>query len=143
MRGPLRASGVDLDPLRDDQVIDDFHFLAFPNLVFNAHSEMHTRVPCSARCGAARARSTSSSSTTDRHRRRRARSRPGEGARSITSTIPEGARVTEVLDQDLDGIGRVHAGLRSAGIDHVVFADFECRLTAMHTELDRYLGDLA
>ena len=52
---------------------------------------------------------------------------------------PEGSRITEVLDQDLDGIARVHAGLLSAGISDVSFADFECRLTAMHTELDHYL----
>jgi len=53
--------------------------------------------------------------------------------------FPVGSRVTEVLDQDLDGVSRVHAGLRSSGLDHVVFGDWECRLTAMHREIDRYL----
>jgi hypothetical protein len=54
--------------------------------------------------------------------------------------FPEGARVTEVLDQDLDGIGRVQAGLRTSGIDHVTLGEAECRLVAMHRELDRLLG---
>jgi hypothetical protein len=53
---------------------------------------------------------------------------------------PAGARVTEVHDQDLDGIGRVKAGLLTSGIDHVTLGEYECRLVAMHTELDRRLG---
>ena len=32
-----------------------------------------------------------------------------------------------------------HAPRATAGIDDVSFADFECRLTAMHTELDHYV----
>ena len=51
--------------------------------------------------------------------------------------------LVEPTRQDLDGIARVHAGLRSAGIDELVLADFECRLVAMHAELDRRLGDRA
>jgi hypothetical protein len=54
--------------------------------------------------------------------------------------FPEGARIAEVIDQDLDGVGRVHAGMRSAAFEAVSLGGLECRLVAMHAELDRLLG---
>lgn len=139
IRDRCAHGGLDLASLRDDQVLDDFHYLAFPNVVFNVHSEMHTVFR--ARPGA-----TPHTSFFDFyvfHRLPPAGNGLIDGHRKGPQDhveFPEGARVSEVLDQDLDGVARVHAGLRSAGIDHVVFADFECRLAAMHRELDRYVG---
>ena len=140
VRERCAGSGVDLSSLRDDQVIDDFHFLAFPNLVFNTHSEMHTLFR--ARPGVVPGKSSFDFFLF--HRLPSSINGDGFGAGEVKGPLdhvdyPEGSRITEVLDQDLDGIARVHAGLLSAGIDEVSFADFECRLTAMHTELDRYL----
>ncbi len=141
IRERCAAGGLDLTALADDQVLDDFHYLAFPNVVFNVHGEMHTVFR--ARPGA-----TPHTSYFDFfvfHRLDETGDGLADGHHKTPAdhvVFPEGARVTEVLDQDLDGVARVHAGLRSAGIDNLVFADFECRLTTMHTELDRYLGDL-
>ena len=140
VRERCQGSGVDISHLRDDQVIDDFHFLAFPNLVFNTHSEMHTLFR--ARPGVVPGKSSFDFYLF--HRLPSGTDGEGLGAGHAKGPLdhvdyPEGSRITEVLDQDLDGIARVHAGLLSAGIDDVSFADFECRLTAMHTELDNYL----
>jgi hypothetical protein len=133
-------SDVDISDLRDDQVIDDFHVLAFPNLIFNTHSEMHTLFR--ARPGVVPGKSSFDFYLF--HRLPSTADGNGFGAGHAKGPLdhidyPEGSRITEVLDQDLDGIARVHAGLLSAGITEVSFADFECRLTAMHTELDQYL----
>jgi choline monooxygenase len=140
VRERCMGSGVDISHLRDDQDIDDFHFLAFPNLVFNTHSEMHTLFR--ARPGVVPGKSSFDFYLF--HRLPSNANGEGLGAGHAKGPLdhvdyPEGSRITEVLDQDLDGIARVHAGLLSAGIDDVSFADFECRLTAMHTELDKYL----
>lgn len=141
VRDRCAENGVDLTALRDDQVIDDFHYLVFPNLVFNVHSEMHTLFR--ARPGAVPGKSFFDFFLFHRLPRDDGGGSLGGGASKGPLDhveYPEGARITEVLDQDLDGIGRVHAGLLSPGIECVSFADFECRLTAMHTELDRRLG---
>ena len=132
VRTRCAAGGLDLAALTDDQVLDDFHYLAFPNVVFNVHGEMHTVFR-------ARPGVTPHTSFFDFFVFHRLGDAPPVGPAHHVE-LPVGARVTEVLDQDLDGVARVHAGLRSHGIDHVVFADFECRLTAMHTELDRRLA---
>ena len=108
-------SGVDISDLRDDQVIDDFHVLAFPNLIFNTHSEMHTLFR-------ARPGVIPGKSSVDFYLFHRLPSADGNGfgaghAKGPLDHVdyPEGSRITEVLDQDLDGIARVHAGLLSAG----------------------------
>ncbi len=140
VRGRCAGQGIDLSHLRDDQVVDDFHYLVFPNLVFNVHSEMHTIFR--ARPGASAGKSYFDFLLF--HRLAQPEQGVGLGGAHAKGPLdhvdyPEGSRITGVLDQDLDGIARVHAGLLSDGIDHVSFADFECRLTAMHRELDRYL----
>jgi nitrite reductase/ring-hydroxylating ferredoxin subunit len=132
VRARCAAGGHDIGALADDQVLDDFHYLVFPNVVLNVHAEMHTVFR-------ARPGVTPGSSLFDfwlYHRLADGRPHgPGDHVE-----FPEGARVTEVLDQDLDGIGRVQAGMRTSGIDHVTLGEAECRLVAMHRELDRLLG---
>ena len=48
--------------------------------------------------------------------------------------------INRVLDQDLDGIARVQAGLQSSGFRDMIFGNFETRLANMHQELDRRLA---
>jgi nitrite reductase/ring-hydroxylating ferredoxin subunit len=132
VRERCAAGGYDIRSFRDDQVLDDFHYLVFPNVVLNVHAEMHTVFR--ARPGA-----TPGSSLFDFWLYHRLADGP-DARPSDHVEFPEGARVTEVLDQDLDGIGRVQAGLRTSGIDHVTLGEAECRLVAVHTELDRLLG---
>jgi choline monooxygenase len=121
--------GIDLGALADDQVLDDFHFFVFPNVVLNVHADMYTVF---------RARPGDSPHTSYFDFLLFHRSAPRRSVEHIT--YGPGERVNEVLDQDLDGIARVHAGLRSDGIAHLSFGSFEQRLTAMHEELDRRLG---
>jgi hypothetical protein len=132
VRDRCRAGGYDLGAFTDAQVLDDFHYLVFPNVVLNVHAEMHTVFR-------ARPGPTPGTSLFDFWLYHRLADGPDVGPADHVE-FPEGARVTEVLDQDLDGIGRVQAGLRTSGIDHVTLGEAECRLVAMHTELDRLLS---
>jgi hypothetical protein len=132
VRARCAAGGLDLSGFGDDHVLDDFHYLVFPNVVLNVHAEMHTVFR--ARPGA-----TPHTSLFDFWLYHRLADGPPVRPADHVE-LPEGARFTEVLDQDLDGIGRVQAGLRTSGIDHVTLGEAECRLVAMHTELDRLLG---
>jgi hypothetical protein len=124
--------------LRDDQVIDDFHVLAFPNLIFNTHSEMHTLFRARPGCGSGQelVRLLFVPSPPIDHRRQRVRRRPREGS-ARSCGLPRG----QPHHRSARPRPRRHRpgarGLLSAGISEVSFADFECRLTAMHTELDR------
>ncbi|MYL08817.1 MAG: hypothetical protein F4015_04910 [Acidimicrobiia bacterium] len=52
----------------------------------------------------------------------------------------EGTVIAEVVNQDLDGIGRVQAGMASNGIQELLLGDFDRRLVNMHAELDRVLA---
>jgi nitrite reductase/ring-hydroxylating ferredoxin subunit len=129
VRSLAATRGIDLAALADDQILDDFHYFLFPNVVLNVHADMYTLFR--ARPGA-----TPHESYFDFllfHR-----SAPAREVGHID--YAPGERVNEVLDQDLDGIRRVHAGLRSDGIQQLTFASFEQRLAAMHDELDRLLG---
>lgn len=134
VRERCETGDYDVSHLSNADMVDDFHYLAFPNLVFNVHSEMHTIFR--ARPGA-----TPHTSFFDFYVFKRLPDLPG-GPKLPADHVafPVGSRINEVLDQDLDGVSRVHAGLRSSGLDHVTFGDWECRLTAMHCELDRYLA---
>ncbi len=102
----------------------------FPNVVLNVHSDMFTIF----------------------------RARPGDhvghshfdfwlfhrlGNRAAPAEMihfPEGTIIAEVVNQDLDGIGRVQAGMASDGIDELILGDFDRRLVNMHAELDRKLA---
>jgi choline monooxygenase len=132
VRARCAAGGHDISALADDQVLDDFHYLLFPNVVLNVHAEMHTVFR--ARPGA-----TPGTSLFDFWLYHRLADGPPQTPADHVE-FPEGARVTEVLDQDLDGIARVQAGLGTSGIDHITLGEAECRLVAMHAELDRLLG---
>jgi len=126
------AGGVDLSVLPDDKVIDDFHYLAFPNLVFNVHAEASWIFR-------ARPGTHPGTSLFDFFQFNRLAGGAPKGLGDHV-VFPEGARIAEVIDQDLDGIGRVHAGMQSAAFEAVSLGSLECRLVAMHAELDRWLG---
>ncbi|HEY2303766.1 MAG TPA: aromatic ring-hydroxylating dioxygenase subunit alpha [Acidimicrobiales bacterium] len=132
IRQRCAAGGVDLSALGDAQVIDDFHYLAFPNLVFNVHAEANWIFR-------ARPGTHPGTSLFDFFQFNRLADGVAKGPQDHV-VFPEGARIAEVIDQDLDGIGRVHAGMRSGAFEAVSLGRLECRLVAMHSELDRLLG---
>jgi choline monooxygenase len=132
IRQRCATGGVDLSALPDDKIIDDFHYLAFPNLIFNVHAEANWIFR-------ARPGIHPGTSLFDFFQFNRLAGGPAKGPGDHV-VFPEGARIAEVIDQDLDGIGRVHAGMRSAAFEAVSLGGLECRLVAMHCELDRLLG---
>ena len=134
IRRRAKERGLDYSRFDDSQVIDDWHFVAFPNLVFNVHADFYTVFR--ARPGA----HPNTSFFDFWMFRRLAPDHPRAFAAPPHQELEGGTRITEVLDQDLDGIARVQAGLRSSGLDALVFGNLEQRLTHLHGELDRWLG---
>ena len=124
--------GLDYRGFETSRLLDDWHYLVFPNLIFNVHAEMYTifrAIP-----GA-----SPGTSAFDFFFFRRLPADGREGHAKPAFTRFEGHTGIEVLDQDLDGIARVQRGLQSPGFEDLVFGNFEIRLANMHQELDRRL----
>jgi phenylpropionate dioxygenase-like ring-hydroxylating dioxygenase large terminal subunit len=127
-----RRLGLDYSGLETSRLLDDWHYLVFPNLIFNVHAEMYTIFR------ATPGRDPNQSSFDFFFFRRL----PKDGSETHTKpgfTRFEGHTGIEVLDQDLDGIARVQRGLQSSGFEDMIFGNFETRLANMHQELDRRL----
>lgn len=132
VRDRAAAEGVDFSHYTDEQILDDYHYLVFPNVVLNVHSDMYTIFR-------ARPGDHTGHSHFDFWLFHRLGDRAGSGPPPEMIHFPEGTVIAEVVNQDLDGIGRVQAGMASDGIDELVLGDFDCRLVNMHAELDRLL----
>jgi len=125
--------GLDFKGFDTSRLLDDWHYLVFPNLIFNVHAEIYTIFR--ARPGPDPDRSAFDFFFFSR--------RPKHAEDEVVPpqfTHFEGKTGIEVLDQDLDGIARVQAGLRSSGFSDMIFGNFENRLANMHEELDRRLA---
>ena len=133
VRGRAAAEGVDFTHYSDEQILDDYHYLVFPNVVLNVHSDLFTIFR-------ARPGDHPGRSHFDFWLFHRLGSHNGAGPPPEMIEFPEGTVIAEVVNQDLDGIGRVQAGMASDGIDELVLGDFDCRLVNMHAELDRVLA---
>ncbi|WP_420638988.1 aromatic ring-hydroxylating oxygenase subunit alpha [Candidatus Poriferisocius sp.] len=133
VRGRAAAEGVDFTHYNDEQILDDYHYLVFPNVVLNVHSDLFTIFR-------ARPGDHPGRSHFDFWLFHRLGSHNGAGPPPEMIEFPEGTVIAEVVNQDLDGIGRVQAGMASDGIDELVLGDFDCRLVNMHAELDRVLA---
>jgi phenylpropionate dioxygenase-like ring-hydroxylating dioxygenase large terminal subunit len=128
-----RRLGLDYSGFDTSRLLDDWHYLLFPNLIFNVHAEMYTIFRATPDADPER------SSFDFFFFRRVAAAERDEQARPRFTRF-EGRTGIEVLDQDLDGIARVQAGLRSSAFREMTFGNFETRLANMHQELDRRLG---
>ena len=133
VRGRAAAEGVDFNHYNDEQILDDYHYLVFPNVVLNVHSDMFTIFR-------ARPGDHAGHSHFDFWLFHRLGDRAGSGPPPEMIHFPEGTVIAEVVNQDLDGIGRVQAGMASDGFDELILGDFDCRLVNMHAELDRKLA---
>jgi len=126
--------GLDFDRYSDSQLVDDYHYLAFPNVIFNIHSEIYTIF---------RARPGPDPNTCDFDfmvLKQLPKGDPRTFQRPEHVHVPNGTRLNEVVDQDVDGIALAQAGLRSSGFGAMQFGHFEQRLSHMHQTLDRWLG---
>jgi phenylpropionate dioxygenase-like ring-hydroxylating dioxygenase large terminal subunit len=127
-----RRLGLDYAGFDTSRLLDDWHYLVFPNLIFNVHAEMYTIFRATPGADPER-------SSFDFFFFRRIREDERDKQPRPRFTPFDGKTGIEVLDQDLDGIARVQAGLRSSAFHELILGGFEIRLANMHQELDRRL----
>jgi phenylpropionate dioxygenase-like ring-hydroxylating dioxygenase large terminal subunit len=126
--------GMDLTRLRDDQLLDDYHYTIFPNVTLNVHGRgfwlfRHRPHP------------------TDPNKmlfdfqdylRWPASLGPRERAPHRTD-VDGGTSLGVVLDQDLYNLPRVQAGMRSRAFSGLLLNAQERRIRHFHRTLDAYL----
>lgn len=128
--------GMDLSALRDDQLLDDYHYTIFPNVTLNVHGRgfwlfRHRPHP------------------TDPNKmlfdfqdylRWPASLGPRERAPHRTH-VEGGTSLGVVLDQDLHNLPRVQAGMQSRAFTGLLLNAQERRIRHFHRTLETYVGD--
>lgn len=128
------ASGHRYDGLSDSQMIDDWHYLVFPGMVFNTHAG-----------GFLLFRVRPDRTNPDRCRFDIYRFGLPDGGQThppaVKVPVPEGgASFGRVLDQDFANLPGVQRGLHSDGLEFVTLSAQEIRVAALHTAIDEYLS---
>jgi choline monooxygenase len=127
--------GHDYSELSADQLIDDYHYLIFPGLVFNTHAggfllfriRPHATDPD--RCWFDLWRFA----WPDTH------APTPEPAPNVW--VDQGAgSFGQVLDQDFENLPRVQRGLHSTSLEYVTLSGQEVRVAHVHTAVDHYLA---
>lgn len=129
-------SGNDYSGLTRGQLIDDWHYHVFPNLVFNAHAGgfLFFRIrPDWDRADRCSFDLQIYAAVDDATRAAYRYAAPGEVAERSVS-------LGEVLDQDLENLPRVQRGLYADALDAVTLSRQEIRIVKLHEVLDRYLA---
>jgi phenylpropionate dioxygenase-like ring-hydroxylating dioxygenase large terminal subunit len=134
VRTMAEGKALDISALDESQLIDDWHYHIFPNLVFNTHAGgfLFFRIrPDGADRSLFDFMVFEWVPDADEVARRRARH----------AYYPELTHsLGEVLDQDLENLPGVQRGLHSDGLDHVTLSEQETRLVRFQRVVDRYLG---
>jgi len=132
-RRNAKRRGLDVSLLNDDQMVDDYHYMIFPNVTMNIHATGFMLF--------------------------RQRPHPTDPDRMFFDLqnfirVPTGQRVPRpehrshrhgevslglVLDQDAFNLPRVQKGMHSAGYRGLHISHKERRIRHMHDTLDRYL----
>lgn len=127
-------AGHAYEGLTDSQMVDDWHYLIFPGMVFNTHAGgfLLFRV------------------RPDHHDPDRCRfdiyrfglpDGPDKPAPAARISVPEGgASFGRVLDQDFANLPGVQRGLHSDGLEFCTISAQEVRIAALHAAIDQYLG---
>ena len=128
------SSGHRYDGLSDSQMIDDWHYLIFPGMVFNTHAG-----------GFLLFRVRPDWTDPDRcHFDIYRFALPDADGRKPPATkvsVPEGgASFGRVLDQDFANLPGVQRGLHSDGLDFITLSAQEVRVAALHAAIDDYLS---
>ena len=125
---------VDYSGLTDDQLVDDHHYLLFPNVIMNIDAGHFI---------ASRIRPHATDPEWcyfDLHvfdwlsAERKAARPPREHV-----DLPPGTDVGRVPDQDFTALPSVQLGLHSDGFSDVRLSDQECRVLAFHEQLDEHV----
>jgi choline monooxygenase len=126
--------GHDYSGLSADQLIDDYHYLIFPGLVFNTHAG-----------GFLLFRIRPHATDPDRCWFDLWRFAWPDTNAPAPEPVPnvwvdQGAgSFGQVLDQDFENLPRVQRGLHSASLEYVTLSGQEVRVTHVHTAVDHYL----
>jgi phenylpropionate dioxygenase-like ring-hydroxylating dioxygenase large terminal subunit len=132
----LAATGTDCSGLSRDQLIDDWHYHVFPNLVFNAHagSFLFFRIrPDWASPDRCFFDLQVFAAVPEEQRASYRYAAPAEIAERSVS-------LGEVMDQDLENLPRVQRGLHADTLELVTLSRQEIRIVKLHEVLDRYLA---
>lgn len=126
-------AGHGYDGLTDSQMIDDWHYLIFPGMVFNTHAG-----------GFLLFRIRPDFDDPDRCHfdiyRFGLPDGPETPAPAAKITVPEGgASFGRVLDQDFANLPGVQRGLHSDGLEVVTISAQEVRIAALQSAIDAYL----
>jgi hypothetical protein len=137
MRGGMAQSNIDVTALDDSQLVDDWHFYFFPNVIINNFSFgywLFRFLPDV---------DDPDFSTVDMwyfHRLPDTLQTVPPPEPHVV--IPEGESCGAVMDQDLGNVPVQQAGMRSPAAPGARLSSLEARIAHMHDVLDRYLtGD--
>jgi len=127
--------GHDYSGLSRDQLIDDYHYLIFPGLVFNTHAG-----------GFLLFRVRPHATDPDRCWFDVWRFASPDAARPAPDPVPniwvdQGAgSFGQVLDQDFENLPRVQRGMHSTSLQHVTLSFQEARVIHVHRAIDQLLA---
>ncbi len=127
--------GHDYSDLTRDQMIDDFHYLIFPGLVFNTHAG-----------GFLLFRIRPNATDPDHCWFDLWRFAWPDQTQPAPEPVPniwvdQGAgSFGQVLDQDFENLPRVQRGMHSSSLHHVTLSFQERRVIHVHTVIDEYLA---
>jgi nitrite reductase/ring-hydroxylating ferredoxin subunit len=133
VKGGMEATNVDVSGLTDDQLIDDWHFYAFPNVVINSFSFGYWLF---------RIRPHRSDPTLSHfdmwyfHRVPDGVDLPPDDPDAF---IEPGESCGAVMDQDFDNVPIQQDGMASPVFAGMRLSSLEARIAHMHAVLDRYL----
>lgn len=130
------AKGHDYSGLTPDQMIDDWHYLIFPGMVFNTHAGGFLLF---------RIRpdwSDPDRSTFDLYHFTWPAADVGDTfVPAPNIVVPErGMSFGTVLDQDFENLPGVQRGLHSDGLDHLTISAQEIRVAHVHEAIDAFIG---
>jgi phenylpropionate dioxygenase-like ring-hydroxylating dioxygenase large terminal subunit len=135
MRGGMAQSNIDVTTLDDSQLVDDWHFHFFPNVVINTFSFgywLFRFLPDA---------DDPNWSTCDMWYFHRVpdtlESLPPPEPHVV---IPDGESCGAVMDQDLRNVPMQQAGMRSPAAPGMRLSSLEARVAHMHDVIDRYLA---
>jgi phenylpropionate dioxygenase-like ring-hydroxylating dioxygenase large terminal subunit len=129
-----RAKGHDYSGLTRAQILDDWHYFIFPNVIINTQAGgfLFIRI------------------RPDQHDHERcffdaARFLWLQGEKPApvphVDVEPYSGSFGVVLDQDLENIPRVQRGLHSSALSHITIGRQETRIAHLHATIDRYLAE--
>ncbi|MBA3743289.1 aromatic ring-hydroxylating dioxygenase subunit alpha [Sporichthya sp.] len=134
-RGVAEAKGVDFSSLTDRQMVDDWHYFIFPNVVINVTAAsflMYRFTPDWSDPNKCIVELVSYEWVLD-----------PEQASAVRAPVRAFGELEEslglLMDQDFYQMPRVHKGMQSGSIDELILGNQEVRIAHFHSVLNRYL----